>query len=375
PVATTATRSSTVNGQPIPIGPVTINNVFAQRDHNFTTNIDHTFGQKDHLRARFNFDQNDAKVPGALPQFGGVFEGRSRLFSLTEVHTFSSSVVNEFRFGLSRSNQRLLFPSFDGLAEISIRELGVQIGPQTNGDKIDVNTNFQWVDNLSFSRGRHLMKTGVDIRRIRTDEFALFRGRGQYIFNTFQDFATNLMRPGGAIKTFGPGRYAGRTTSFYTYFQDDFKARPNLTLNLGLRYEGQTIPGDGYFQGLNAEVQSPVVKFGKVRPDRNNVAPRFGFAWSPGAIGGDKTVIRGGAGISYDVFLEIYPLLQLPPEFQQTTVNLANLPNFLPVGLTAPPLPTTPEQRRARNLGAIPIDNATSYAENWTLGLQHQLLP
>lgn len=375
PVASSPVRNSMVNGKPIPVGAATISALQSQRDHNFTVNIDHNFSANDNLRGRFNFDHNNANVPGALPQFGGTFQGQSLLFSLTEVHTFSPAVVNEFRFGLSRSNQQLLFPSFNGLAEVSIRELGVTIGPQTNGDKIDINTNFQWVDNVSITYGKHFMKVGGDIRRIRTDEFALFRGRGQYIFNTFQDFANDIIRRGGAIKTFGPGRYSGRTTAFYTFFQDDFKVRPNLTLNFGVRYEVQTIPGDGYFQGLNAAVQSPVFKFEKVRADTNNFAPRFGFAWSPRLLGGDKTVIRGGFGISYDIFSEIYPILQLPPEFQQTTLNFADVPNFLPRGLVAPPLPTTPEERRARNLGGVPADNASPYAENWTLGIQRQLLP
>lgn len=375
PIAPAAARNSIVNGQPIPVGPVTLNSPQSQKDYNFTANIDHTLTENDQLHGRFNFDRNHAGVPGALPQFGGVFRGQSELFSLTELHTFSATLVNEFRFGVSRSNQRLLFPSFDGLAEISVRELGLTVGPQTNGDKIDINTNFQWVDNLSITRGKHFMKGGVDIRRIRTDEFALFRGRGQYIFNTFQDFSNDIIRRGGAIKTFGPGLYSGRTTAFYGYFQDDFKVRPNLTLNLGLRYEVQTIPGDGYFQGLNAAVQSPIFKFEKGRSDTNNFAPRFGFAWSPQILGSGKTVIRGGFGISYDVFSEIYPILQLPPEFQQTALNFADVPNFLPRGLSAPPLPTTPEQRRARNLGGIPADNASPYAENWTLGIQRQLLP
>lgn len=363
-----------INGQPVAVGPVTINSLQSQRDHNFSVSVDHSFSAKDTLRSRYSFDQNEANVPGALPQFGGTFNGRSQLFSLTEVHNFSPALINEFRFGALRSNQRLILPSFNGLSEISIRELGLTIGPQTNGNKIDINTNFQWVDNLNISRGKHLMKAGVDIRRIRTQEFALFRGRGQYIFNTFGDFVNDIMRRGGAIRTFGPGTYLGFTTAFYGYFQDNFQIRRDLTLNLGLRYEVQTIPGDGFFQGLNSQVQSPVFTFGQVQPDTNNFAPRVGFAWSPGFLGGNKTVIRGGFGISYDVFSEIYAILQLPPEFQQTTLNFTDVPNFLPTGLVAPPLPATPAQRRARNLGGVPVHNPFPYSESWTFGVQHQLL-
>ncbi len=373
PVAPTSDRSSTVNGQPIAIGPVTVNSLLSQNDHNFTINVDHQLGSRDQLRARFNFDQNDALVPGALPQFGGTFDGRSQLFSLTDIHTFSAAVVNEARFGLIRSKNLLGYPPFDGLAEVSIRELGVQIGPQTNGNKIDNNLNLQFVDNVSVSFGSHFLKAGVDLRRIRTEEFALFRQRGQYIFNSFQDYVTNTMRPGNAIRTFGPGVYEGRTVALYTYIQDDFRVSPRLTLNLGLRYEVQSIPGDGYFQQLNAVVQSPVFTFGQVKPDKDNFGPRIGFAWSPERLGGDRTVIRGGFGISHDVFSEIYPVLQLPPEFQQTVVATAIVPNFLPTGLVAPPPPATAEQRRTRNLGGIPTNLEFPRARSWMVGVQREI--
>ncbi len=373
PVAPAATRASIVNGQPIPIGPVVLNSLFGQHDHSMTFNVDHAIGANDQLRGRLNFDDNGADVPGALPQFGGTFAGRSALLSLTEVHSFSSSIANELRFGVAHSNQNLAYDSFGGLAEVSIRELGVQIGPQTNGDKIDRNTNYQFVDNVSIGLGKHFLKMGADLRHVRTDEFALFRQRGQYIFNSFEDFAADIMRRGSAIRTFGPGLYQGRSNALYTYVQDDFKVRSDLTLNLGVRYELQTLPGDGYFQGLNAAVQSPVFTFGAVRKDTNNIGPRIGFAWTPKRLGGDRTVIRGGWGISSDVFSEIYPVLQLPPEFQQTVVNTTDVRNFLPTGLVGPPLPVTPAERRTRNLGGIPIDLDLPESQSWTVGLQHEL--
>ena len=373
PAATSVARTSIVNGQAIPLGPIVLRSLFAQDDHNFTVNIDHHMSKAGQVRGRYNFDQNSAEVPGALPQFGGTFSGRSQLFSLSYVHTFSSTVVNESRLGVTRSNQLLAYDPFDGLSEISVRELGLQIGPQTNGDKIDRNTNVQLVNSVSVALGRHFLKAGVDVRRIKTDQFALFRQRGQFIFNSFQDFATNTMRRGNAIRTFGPGIYEGRTTAFYGYVQDDFRLSPSLTLNLGARYEVQSLPGNGYFQGLNAEVQSPVFTFGAVQPDRDNIAPRLGFAWTPAFLGDERTVIRGGFSISHDYFSEIYPILQLPPEFQQTVVATADISLFLPTGLVGPTLPATPEQRRARNLGGVPIDNQFPESTTWTIGAQREL--
>lgn len=180
------------------------------------------------------------------------------------------------------------------------------------------------------------------------------------------------MRPGNAIKTFGPGLYQGSTWAFYTFFQDDIQIGNSLTLNLGVRYEIQTVPGDGYFQGLNAEVESPVFDFAKVRSDKNNIAPRFGFSWRPGGADG-RMAIRAGAGKTYDVFSELYPILMLPPEFVDTVRLRTPVTGFLPDGLSPLPPPTTPEERRRRGLGGIPEDLQFPQSWAWMGGAQYEL--
>jgi hypothetical protein len=106
----------------------------------------------------------------------------------------------------------------------------------------------------------------------------------------------------------------------YPFVQDDFRVTPDLTLNLGLRYEFSTIPLD-YFGATDAQSLAALVP-GPVKQDKNNIAPRVGFAWAPGRgsgwLGDGRSVLRGGYGISYDVLF-----------FNLLTVNAANFPRVV----------------------------------------------
>jgi hypothetical protein len=161
---------------------------------------------------------------------------------------------------------------------------------------------YEVIEGLSYTRGRHNFKVGGEFRRsIVGNGGTLNRGRGQETFATLENFMIGNPTAAGQILIGDPRRHLSQN-AMAGYFQDDWRVRQNLTLNLGLRYEYVTplkeannqlanfIPGTGFQQlGKNTDQMWT--------PDKNNFAPRVGFAWDVGGNG--KTVVRGGANVIY----------------------------------------------------------------------------
>jgi len=160
---------------------------------------------------------------------------------------------------------------------------------------------YQVADNLSWVRGRHQIKSGVDINYVRELLQNLFQGGGGYsYFGNFalNNFARDLANGTRSYSSFvqavdpinGSGGGAFTTTDYNFYIQDNIQVRSNLTLDLGLRYELQTMPS---IQRANPAVPETA----SLNTDKNNFGPRIGFSWGIG--GGQKQVVRGGYGIYY----------------------------------------------------------------------------
>jgi hypothetical protein len=165
---------------------------------------------------------------------------------------------------------------------------------------------YQWVDNLSWVRGRHQIKVGVDINYVREQLENLYQGGGAYSYYgnfALNNFAkdlrnaltatpsrsySNFIQAGDPINGSGGGSFT--TTDHNFYVQDNVQVRSNFTLNLGVRYELQTMP--------KVQKANPLVpETAKFNTDKNNFGPRIGFSWGIG--GGQKQVLRGGYGIYY----------------------------------------------------------------------------
>ncbi|MGH9720771.1 MAG: hypothetical protein ACRD8O_11210, partial [Bryobacteraceae bacterium] len=174
---------------------------------------------------------------------------------------------------------------------------------------------WQISQNLNWLKGRHSVKYGYDVTRVTDSIINLFQGGGVYSYGTLNDFALDCGSPNSvpltncqaAPATAGPGiagkHYTsfaqtfdalglGGATDFNTvdlafYFEDSYKPKPTLTLNLGIRYELQTMPS------LSGNPDVPATA--RLNTDRNNIGPRFGLSWDP--FGRHKTVIRAGAGM------------------------------------------------------------------------------
>ena len=301
PVAPTASSSVLVNGQAIPIGTLqSIAPNFANQ-HDFIVNVDASLG-KHQLRGRFLYDR--FRAPDFNPsqpqaQFLGTNSSDARKVIFTDVWSISNSVVNDFRTSYSRLNgPNLVVPSsFQNFPNVEVDELGSNLGPNGLAPAGYTQNVYQWVDNISYIRGKHTFKFGVEARKYIAPTNVLPRARGEWDYASLSQFINDFVPTGanGALRGAGSGSVAENYNAFYWFVQDDWKITHRLTLNLGLRYEYSGVPRDENLQAINGVSDDPALGlfFRAPKPDINNFAPRFGFAWDP--RGNGKWAVRGGA--------------------------------------------------------------------------------
>ncbi len=419
--APSQTGTITVQGTEIPVGQLLVLVPDFFNLHQWHANIDYNISQSDRLYGRFFYDRSRAPLlgtPGA--EFTGAQGADNRLFSITENHNFSSSLINEFRFGYRRQNQTFDVPTefsdFPGqFPNISIDEIGLFIGPFSDGPQSNITNVYQASDTISWTRGRHQMKFGADYRRAIAPSDFLPRGRGEYAYASLERYLLDLKPDGsnGGLRGVGSGSFVGNQWAAYGFFQDDFKLRPNLTLNLGLRYEYTSNARDASLQNLNriadVDANDPTLQairqrtginlfadgihFREPETDKNNWAPRVGVAWAPDfkngwlhRIFGDagQSSLRAGFGVAHDVLFQNLVNLQLPPQLQSeidatsgnggifgsNTRFLQNggIPSGGPVD---PALFTDPATARALTQ-AIILDTQTPYTMSWSLAYQRE---
>ncbi len=321
----------------------------------YSAKIDQRISDKDTLSGRYLMRDTRNKSPfdgNDMGTFGSRQQTRSTLVGLRYTHMFSPSVINEFRAGLSRSStisesifagknwaQELGIPGISpdastaGFPRFNIGSLLLSLGPSNGLPKANVVNNYEYADSVTWVKSKHLIKFGGDV--LRTQFFQPFNGKingnfdfkGNYAGDTWGDFLLGL--PSGADRLLGSNRGYFFLTSYGFYLQDDYKVRPNLTFNIGLRYEIQKPPVDKYDRLSNfiPELGKLIIADDRNTPDLakniadagltglvglardydlprslvytnyKNFAPRFGFAWRPSGHG--RAVVRGGYGIYY----------------------------------------------------------------------------
>ncbi|HEY1336085.1 MAG TPA: TonB-dependent receptor, partial [Bryobacteraceae bacterium] len=372
-------RYPVIGGKSIELGQVPV------LAPNYTNNtyvvgsVDYTIGPKDQLRGRYVMQRNSAIDTGAaLPAFYTIVPTNDYLVTFSEFHTFSSSLTNEFRLGYNRQFQSLgvgnqQYPGLDAFPNVTINELGIDIGPDPVAPQQTIQNTYQGTNNLSWTKGAHSLKAGVDFRKYISPQSFTQRSRGDYQWSTLEGFLRDQFPDTAGERTTGNSIYYGDQTQFGSYINDDWKVKPNFTINLGVRYERSTVPFSERSQQLNAISSTPgLIAFNEPQVQNLNFMPRIGLAWSPGKRG--ATSIRAGFGINYDKLFDNLGILSLPPQLEQTVdVGGISGSNFLANGGIKPNASAgalSQEDARANTGGFIP-DQKNPRSIQWNIGVQH----
>ncbi|HKY04274.1 MAG TPA: hypothetical protein VJQ56_05270, partial [Blastocatellia bacterium] len=398
---------------------------------NFITRVDYNLTDNDRLTGRYIWARGD--FPLAVGRFlaGAIFDvpNTNHNLGVTYTKTLSSRVVNEARFNFSRldvafgdtSELPATGISFTGGTR-SISGLGLfTFGTQNNLPQSRVVDTYQFQDSVTATIGNHGLRFGADIRRQNTENFFLpnflgtneFRSGGTLPANTFfnasgtaRTTATQfenfvLGRPARINFALGEPQYTTTQNDYFFFVQDDWRVRPNLTLNLGLRYEVSTSPFNPLIEQLNEREADPQTAIfdpsfplefrtaNRLPLDKNNFGPRVGFAWSPNfdflgeRFTNGRTVIRGGFGIAYD-----------PPFFNIVSNTVTAAPfaaagqiRQTPGAVGSVPFPFNPQDRSdlalafGTNGGDPRLFNQTRvdpnlynpYTISWNVGVQQEL--
>ncbi|MBV9927692.1 MAG: TonB-dependent receptor [Acidobacteria bacterium] len=340
PAFRSVNTTTVVNGVPIETALTNVGIAAPSDQYNNTLRVDHQLGGSDNLTVRYISNKSvDVNVISntAIPQFAGNQNILDQNFATSETHVFNPGVLNEFRFSYIRRN--LAFPENDPNSPTATITGFFTIGGLSNFPQGRVQNSYQFSDTLSYLAAEHSFKFGTDIRHIRLRNLAAFDTKGTFNFTSFQNYLNNnAFSFQQALQT--SSFFAVQTQQYY-FAQDDWRVRPNLTLNLGLRYETANNPF-GFFGATDPQVLAALVP-GPVPRDKNNLAPAVGFAYSPqfkgglgGALFGDgQSSIRGGFRRTFDLLF--YNILTVnASNFPRVVVGLQNnvqnvYPNLLPV--------------------------------------------
>jgi hypothetical protein len=378
---------------------------------NFVTGrVDHKFSDKDSIFGTYFYDRTPYSAPDG---YGNVELGHltSRQFvAAEETHNFGTSFVNAARFGFNRSfvNDNQSLAGLKSEATDPMIGAGAAGGAFSGRDATYVKVggltdmpggvgglptyfyrwnSFQAYDDAFFTKGTHSIKFGVAVERMQSEVIADTDPNGVWTFKDLPTFLTNnpTRFQGGIHSQVAPRNM--RQTLVGAYVQDDWRLRPSLTLNLGLRYEMTTVPyetGGKFINLRNMSDPQPVCGVAVTgcagtgplfsNPTLRNFEPRIGFAWD--ALHNGRLAIRGGAGL-FDVLPLPYQFTlmetQAAPFFSYTTVtSFKPPPGQNPFPSAGLPATLPPASLRSSFIDSHP---KRDYVGQWNLSVQYQLTP
>ncbi len=374
---------------------------FSEDQVQATFRVDQRLSDTSQLTARYSYGRVKAtdpygEDPSTVPGFGQTYTDPAHNAMLHYQRVFGNSAVSSTRFGFNRYSRDILPANANtnvgqlwGVDWLSVpaRDYGYPgitvAGFSSLGDATTLpirrqTTTYQVSESFSLDRGRHLWKFGGEIRHQRLDGNLDLFTRGSLSFSGFisgsglSDLMLGL--PSFGLQAQSDNALNLRTTAFAGFAQDEWRARRELTVSFGLRYE-YSIPASDPTNGMSifdpstgtvVPVGSNGIPASGIRPDRNNFAPRVGLAWSPRP----GFVVRGGYGIYYDagMFETASAMYFNPPQFTlrvffPTEDSLLTLTN---------PFPTNGGYVPPASLSTLSPNLVTSLMQQWNVTVQRQ---
>ncbi len=414
----------------------------ASRSNNqdsFDIKLNQSFGEEDQLSARFSYGDSNTVLPGAfsnLPEYAAAIGGAlttggaglltravsnpARSVGVQEIRNFNPTTINDFRVAYVRAGSDATQLGFgrDYASQLGIPNVNItpdnsgfpQIGMSgfsTLGDTaffplIELENVYQWLDNVTFIRGSHTFKAGVDFKKVQRN-FTQILGAPAGSFSFGPNFTADPLNPGNTGNAFADfllgvptsanivttsGLAGIRSTEFSAYFQDTWKVTPPLTLSYGLRYDLFTPQTEVYDRQSNIDpITGKLVLPGEggsyprlstralVSTNKLNLAPRFGIAYRLG----DRTVMRASYGLFYMPESQAGQQMTLNPPFVGGN-NFTNTPQPQQINRTL-------DQGLPASSGLIPRDNPrgsfnarfpenhTAYTQQWSFSMERQIAP
>lgn len=402
----------------------------------FLIKVDHRISGNNNLSVRYSQDGNDTTDPfpsarNFYPGFGRTGNAANRSIAISDTHTFSPNIINEFRLGYYYQHSETLGENsnVDYVTQLGIPGLPTatsaalqgypairidgfsEIGDRPNDPFVYTFKNLQFYDVVTAIFGKHNFKFGADIMRPNYIEADIRNVRGDFRFRgqntnpaggaiagaySFADFLYGL--PSATQRQIGADPADLRGWQYAFFAQDDWRITPWLTLNLGVRYDyaaplqerfdrlsnfipdlGISVCASGEFRDSSGNLicraaDSVGLPRSLVRADKNNIAPRVGFALRP--FKDDKTVIRGGAGIFYSLetinparqqLAISFPYIQRETYSRlSTNLTLLSFQNPFPSSRGAVDGVSTPS--------GIPVDSQTPEVYQFNLTMEREIV-
>lgn len=325
----------------------------------FSPRFDFQLNDTNTLTARYGFTRTGADNAGiggfSLPSRAYNTSATEHNLQLSDTAIINKSIINETRFQfLNRKSENssgdTTLPTIQVLDAFTTG--GANVGNSSSDTK-----RFELANNTSWTYGNHSLKAGARLRSISINDVSRNNFAGTYTFTSLDQYRNTLLGLNGATPTqftltSGNPQAKISQLDFGVFGQDDWRVRPNLTVNLGLRYEAQTNVSNNL-----------------------NFAPRLGFAWSPDSAGGKngKTVVRGGFGVFFDRIGESLSLAANRYNGSNLQSFVVTDPSLLALYPAVPTVSTLLAYATTQNTYRLADDIRAPYNLQTNIGIERQL--